>query len=77
VPQQRAEEREGLHRRGPFQEGAPRQPFLLDERVRPARVTVSLGVSEYKGDRKRFFRSADRALYQAKAAGKDCVRTGD
>jgi len=53
------------------------QPFLLDERVRPARVTVSLGVSEYKGDRKRFFRSADRALYQAKAAGKDCVRTGD
>jgi diguanylate cyclase (GGDEF)-like protein len=36
-------------------------------------VTVSVGVSRYKGDRKAFFRDADRALYAAKAAGKNCV----
>jgi diguanylate cyclase (GGDEF)-like protein len=36
-------------------------------------ITVSVGVSRYKGDRKAFFRDADRALYAAKAAGKNCV----
>jgi diguanylate cyclase (GGDEF)-like protein len=39
------------------------------------RVTVSIGVSEFAGDRKRFFGAADRALYRAKAAGKNCVMT--
>ena len=36
-------------------------------------VTVSVGVALYDGDAKRFFNEADRALYQAKDAGKDCV----
>jgi diguanylate cyclase (GGDEF)-like protein len=36
-------------------------------------VTVSIGVSLYGGDVKRFFNEADRALYRAKAEGKDCV----
>ncbi len=37
------------------------------------RVTVSVGVACYQGDRTAFFEAADRALYQAKANGKDCV----
>jgi len=37
------------------------------------RVTVSAGVSTYQGDAKAFFNQADRALYSAKEAGKDCV----
>jgi diguanylate cyclase (GGDEF)-like protein len=37
------------------------------------RVTVSIGVSSYRGDRTRFFADADRSLYAAKHAGKDCV----
>ena len=36
-------------------------------------VTVSVGVSVYGGDARRLFNDADRALYQAKATGKDCV----
>jgi diguanylate cyclase (GGDEF)-like protein len=36
-------------------------------------VTVSAGVSTYRGDAKAFFNQADRALYAAKEAGKDCV----
>ena len=36
-------------------------------------VTVSAGVSVYRGDAKAFFNEADRALYSAKEAGKDCV----
>lgn len=39
----------------------------------PIRVTVSIGVAAYRGDRRRFFADADRALYAAKHAGKDCV----
>lgn len=39
----------------------------------PIRVTVSIGVAGYRGDRGRFFADADRALYAAKHAGKDCV----
>jgi diguanylate cyclase (GGDEF)-like protein len=37
------------------------------------RVTVSIGVAIYDGDERRFFNDADRALYRAKAAGKDCA----
>ena len=42
-------------------------------------VTASLGVAAFRGDEKAFFNDADRALYRAKALGKDCVvvRTGD
>jgi diguanylate cyclase (GGDEF)-like protein len=36
-------------------------------------VTVSAGVATYRGDAKAFFNEADRALYRAKEAGKDCV----
>ncbi len=36
-------------------------------------VTVSIGVSIYAGDARRLFNDADRALFQAKATGKDCV----
>ena len=40
-------------------------------------VTVSSGVAAYHGDEKAFFNEADRALYRAKEAGKDCVCVGD
>jgi PleD family two-component response regulator len=52
-------------------------PFTLEDSVRPLGVTVSAGVAEYKGDRKKLFQSADRALYRAKAEGKNRVRIGD
>jgi diguanylate cyclase (GGDEF)-like protein len=37
------------------------------------RVTVSIGVSVFRGSRREFFNAADRALYKSKAAGKNCV----
>jgi PleD family two-component response regulator len=37
------------------------------------RVTVSVGVAAYRDNRRAFFNDADRALYRAKASGKDCV----
>jgi len=51
--------------------------FILDESLRPTRTTVSMGVAQYDGNRKRFFAAADRALYRAKAAGKNCVVLDD
>ena len=47
--------------------------FILDDSLRPTRVSVSVGVARFEGNRKRFFDAADRALYRAKAAGKNCV----
>jgi diguanylate cyclase (GGDEF)-like protein len=47
--------------------------FVAPETLDPARVTVSIGVAEFAGDRRRFFDAADRALYRAKGAGKNCV----
>jgi diguanylate cyclase (GGDEF)-like protein len=47
--------------------------FVAPETLEPMRVTVSIGVAEFAGDRKRFFDAADRALYRAKGAGKNCV----
>ncbi len=41
------------------------------------RITVSMGVATFRGDEKAFFNDADRALYRAKDAGKDCVMTAD
>lgn len=38
----------------------------------PLTVTVSIGVGEFAGGRERFFAAADRALYRAKGAGKNC-----
>jgi diguanylate cyclase (GGDEF)-like protein len=49
--------------------------FILDDSLRPMRVTVSIGVAQYRGNRKTFFQGADRALYRAKAEGKNCVVT--
>jgi diguanylate cyclase (GGDEF)-like protein len=36
-----------------------------------AKVTVSVGVTEFKGDKDRLIREADEALYSAKRSGKD------
>jgi PleD family two-component response regulator len=36
-----------------------------------------MGVAQYDGNRKRFFAAADRSLYRAKAAGKNCVVVDD
>jgi diguanylate cyclase (GGDEF)-like protein len=47
--------------------------FILDDSLRPLRVTVSVGVAQYRGNRKRFFQKADEALYRAKADGKNCT----
>ncbi|MBW2695105.1 MAG: diguanylate cyclase [Deltaproteobacteria bacterium] len=46
---------------------------IIDDSMRPVRVTISCGVAQYQGDRKRFFQAADRVLYRAKAQGKNCV----
>jgi diguanylate cyclase (GGDEF)-like protein len=47
--------------------------FVVHGSPEPLHVTISIGVAEFAGDRKRFFHAADRALYRAKAAGKNCV----
>jgi diguanylate cyclase (GGDEF)-like protein len=51
--------------------------YIVDGSMRPTRVTVSIGVAQYKGDRKAVFQAADRALYRAKAEGKNCVRADE
>ena len=43
----------------------------------PVTTTVSIGVAEFRGDERAFFSDADRALYRAKDAGKDCVVAAD
>ena len=47
--------------------------FILDDTMRLTRMTVSVGVNQFDGNRKRFFQGADEALYRAKALGKDTV----
>ena len=47
--------------------------FLVKGSTTPLSLTVSVGVALYHGDRSAFFQEADRALYEAKAQGKDCV----
>jgi diguanylate cyclase (GGDEF)-like protein len=47
--------------------------FILDDSLRPLRVTVSVGVAQFHGNRKQFFRKTDEALYRAKAQGKNCT----
>ncbi len=51
--------------------------FMLPGGLVPMQMTISIGVAEFAGDRKRFFHAADRALYRAKAAGKNCVMAAD
>jgi diguanylate cyclase (GGDEF)-like protein len=40
-------------------------------------ITVSVGVAQFQGDEKGLFNDADRALYRAKNAGKDCVMVAE
>ncbi len=47
--------------------------FGFDAALEPARISVSIGVAQFEGNRKIFFGAADRALYGAKAQGKNCV----
>lgn len=47
--------------------------LIIGDRMKPTDVTISLGVALYKGNRREFFAEADRALYRAKGAGKNCV----
>jgi diguanylate cyclase (GGDEF)-like protein len=49
------------------------QAFLIDAPGEREPITVSIGVASYQGDRAAFFKAADRALYAAKEAGRDCV----
>ena len=51
--------------------------FILDPSNQLTKTTISIGVAQYKGNRRRFFRAADQALYAAKAAGKNCVMAED
>ena len=53
--------------------GVSETKFVVAEGRPKMRVTVSIGVSTYRGDRTQFFNDADQALYEAKGAGKDCV----
>jgi diguanylate cyclase (GGDEF)-like protein len=47
--------------------------FMLPEGGEGLRVTVSIGVAEHATTVDETFDAADRALYEAKGAGKDCV----
>jgi diguanylate cyclase (GGDEF)-like protein len=55
------------------------RPFSIVELDGPSEisVTVSIGVAVFRGDEKALFNDADRALYRAKASGKDCVVSAD
>ena len=48
--------------------------FQVPETDIGIKVTVSIGVSVFRGNRREFFNAADRALYQSKAEGKNRVR---
>ncbi|MEE3331210.1 MAG: diguanylate cyclase [Myxococcota bacterium] len=51
--------------------------FTIDEALEPLLLSVSIGVAQYEGNAKRFFRVADAALYRAKDQGKNCVVRAD
>ncbi len=53
------------------------QSLILGDSMRPTRITVSIGVAEFRGNRHKFFSAADQALYRAKASGKNCVMVDD
>lgn len=50
-----------------------RFPVVTLEGSSELAITVSIGVAPFSGDDKALFNDADRALYRAKADGKDCV----
>ncbi len=47
--------------------------LIIGDTMKPVDITISLGVALFNGHRREFFAEADKALYQAKAAGKNCV----
>lgn len=47
--------------------------FAVPDAEEPLSMTVSVGISSFRGDERAFFNEADQALYRAKAQGKDCV----
>jgi diguanylate cyclase (GGDEF)-like protein len=47
--------------------------LIIGDSMKPIEITISLGVALFDGNRREFFSEADRALYQAKATGKNCV----
>ena len=51
--------------------------FIVDDSMRPRKVTVSIGVAEYRHSQSELFTTADAALYRAKASGKNCVVAAD
>jgi two-component system cell cycle response regulator len=53
------------------------QSLILGDSMRPTRITVSIGVASFSGNRHKFFSNADQALYRAKASGKNCVMVDD
>ncbi|MEE9607213.1 MAG: diguanylate cyclase [Myxococcota bacterium] len=56
-----------------FRSAIAETSFILDDSLRPSRITVSIGAAQLAGNRRKFFQHADRALYWAKAQGKNCV----
>ena len=51
--------------------------LVLEGMRRALPITVSIGVAVYRGDRQAIFAEADRALYNAKESGKDCVKVAE
>ena len=47
--------------------------LIIGDNMKPIEITISLGVAVFDGNRREFFGEADKALYRAKAAGKNCV----
>lgn len=53
--------------------GVESMRFKVPETDISISVTISVGVSVFKGNRREFFNAADRALYLSKSEGKNCV----
>jgi diguanylate cyclase (GGDEF)-like protein len=47
--------------------------LIIGDNMNPANITVSIGVALFSGNRRDFFAEADKSLYRAKGAGKNCV----
>ncbi len=60
-----------------LRQGVAEASFIVDESMRPRRATISVGVAQYRGSQMDLFNSADAALYEAKASGKNCVMAAD
>ena len=49
--------------------------FILDGTSQLCKITISIGVAQFEGSRRAFFKAADQSLYRAKEAGKNCVKS--